>query len=212
MKLLLTSGGLSNVSIQKAFRQLTGKSPQDTKVGFVPTAASAEGGNKDWLIQDLTKLRVAGFGWIDIVDFSAAGVNWRSRLKAVDVIYVSGGNTFHLLDQARKAGFDKWIIEALKHKVYVGSSAGSILATPTIAVAGLADHNLPRLKDLEGLGLVNFEFIPHVPEFIDPNSAEQYGKTTKRAVYVVDDQTAIKVEDDDTTVISEGKWSVLNSL
>jgi len=137
MKLLLTSAGLSHKVIGRTLQQMVDKPASETKVAFIPTAANVEGGNRHWLIRQLLDLWQYGFSWIDIVDPSADGVDWQTRLADVDVLYVTGGNTFHLLDQVRKTGFDKWLHENIEKKVYVGGSASTILMTPTIAVAGL---------------------------------------------------------------------------
>ena len=209
MKLLLTSGGLSNAAIVSALKSLCGKALTDAKVAFVPTAANAEGGNKNWLLDDIERLRQAGWAWFDVVDPSAADVDWRPRLEAADIIYISGGNTFHLLNQARQTGFFDWISQHANDKVYVGSSAGSILLTPTIATANGADVNNANLQNLDALNLVPFDFIPHVPSFIGMDQAIAYSKTTDREVYAVDDNTAIMVDDETTTVVGTGAWKLL---
>jgi dipeptidase E len=210
MKLLLTSLGISNQSIADVLVELIGKKPSEVKIGFIPTAANADPGNKDWFIQQLTDLQKFGFGWIDLVDPSAADIDYTKRLKDADIIYLSGGNTFYLLDQVRKSGFDKWLDENKDSKVYVGSSAGSILATPTIKAAGVADQNTPGLTDLRGLGWVDFEFLPHVPNWVEMEKAETYAKTTKNKFYVLDDNSALKIEDGKVEVVSEGEWILLN--
>jgi dipeptidase E len=109
MKLLLTSGGISNRAIAASLLELVGRPASEVKVGFIPTAANVETHNKDWLIGQFVSLWRYGFSQIDIVDPTAAGVDWRNRLDAVDMLWLSGGNTFHLLDQVRKTGFDDWL-------------------------------------------------------------------------------------------------------
>jgi len=56
MKLLLTSGGISNRSIAKAFSELVGKNPSEVTIGYIPIAANVEAGNKDWVIKDFLNL------------------------------------------------------------------------------------------------------------------------------------------------------------
>src|SRR3989338_6548996 len=208
MKLLLTSSGVSNRTIAKALLELVGKTPSETKIGFVPIALNVEQGNKDWVVNQFLTLWRHGYNWIDIVDPTAAGVDWQERLKEVDVIYPSGGNTFHLLDQARKTGFDKWLKNNLKNKVYVGGSASTILLTPNIGVAGIdkIDPNLSGLTDLTGLGLVDFEIVVHVPSMISSESAEKYAKKSKNRIYIFDDETALKIDGKKIEVVTEGSW------
>jgi dipeptidase E len=210
MKLLLTSLGISNQSIADGLIELIGKKPSETKVGFIPTAANADPGNKDWFVQQLTDLQKFGYTWIDLVDPAAVDIDYQERLKDVNIIYISGGNTFYLLDQVRKTGLDSWLDKNKDNKVYVGSSAGSILATPTIKAAGVADQNTPGLTDLQGLGWVDFELLPHVPGSIGMKKAEAYAKTTKNKFYALDDNSALKVVDGKVEVISEGEWILLN--
>jgi dipeptidase E len=215
MKLLLTSGGISNRSIVAAFNELVGKSPSEIKVGYIPTAATVEAGNKDWIINDFINFWRYGYKWIDIIDPSAASVDWKNRLSNVDVIMLSGGNTFHLLDQARKTGFGEWLKENLKNKVYVGGSASSILMGPTIGTAGglgaRGDENLPGLTDLTGLGVVDFEIAPHLPVRISFDQVKDYATKNNKKIYALDDQSAVKVVDSKEEVISEGQWEVFNT-
>ncbi|HXY18022.1 MAG TPA: Type 1 glutamine amidotransferase-like domain-containing protein [Candidatus Nitrosopolaris sp.] len=213
MKLLLTSGGISNHSIAKAFGELVSKNPSEVKVGYIPIAANVEAGNKDWVIKDFLNLWRYGYSQIDIVDPSAAGVNWETRLADVDVVALSGGNTFHLLDQVRKTGLDGWLKTNLGNKVYVGGSASSILVTPSIGAAGIGsfhDENLPNLKDLAGLGFVDFEIVPHVPGWGTYKDCEQYSAKTSNKLYALDDSSAIKIDGDKVEIISEGVWKLYN--
>ena len=178
MKLLLTSAGITNDSIAKSLQKLLNKPPLECRVGFIPTAANVEEGNKDWFINQFTNLQKYGFNWIDIIDISAPLIDWKRRLEEVDVIFVSGGNTFYLLDQIRKTGFDLWLKENIEKKVYVGASAGTIVTTPTIGVSSSApaDPNISEIKNLEGLKLVDFEISPHVPEHVSYKENEKYVK------------------------------------
>jgi dipeptidase E len=210
MKLLLTSGGVDNRSIACTLQELIDKPASDTKIGFIPTAANIEVGNKDWAINQFLKLWRRGYNWIDIVDPSVADVNWQVRLAECDVIFISGGNTFYLLDQARKTGFDKWINDN-KEKVFVGSSAGSILFTPNIKIASenFGDENYSGLTDLKGLNWVNFEVAPHYEQSLE-KAIGTYAASIDHPLYAMDDQTAIKVTDSKVEVVSEGFWKVLN--
>lgn len=212
MKLLLTSSGLSNRHIAQALAELVDKPASMCKVGFVPIAINAESGSKDWVINQLLSFWRYGYGWIDIIDPSANDSGWEQRLAVVDIVYLSGGNTFHLLNQVRKTGFDSWLEEHKNNKVYVGSSASTILVTPTIAIAGVepGDPNLPNLTDLTGLSWVDYEISPHVPNEVPYESTETYAKSTKNILYALDDDMAIKVEGSTHTPVGNGIWKVFN--
>ena len=134
------------------------------------------------------------------------------NVKDVDVILVGGGNTFHLLNQVRLTGFDELLKTVLEDKVYMGISAGSILATPSIAIASVdnGDENLCGITDLSGLSLVDFEVSPHTPEDVSMKGNEEYSRTISNVLYTLDDNSAIEVNGKEIKVISEGIWHKLN--
>ncbi|HSH18282.1 MAG TPA: Type 1 glutamine amidotransferase-like domain-containing protein [Candidatus Saccharimonadales bacterium] len=210
MKLLLTSAGITNDSIAQSLMTLAGKPANELKVAFIPTAANVEEGNKvAWFFRQYEDLRRIGIEWVDMVDFAAADVDWESRLDACDVLYLTGGNTFYLLDQIHKQGFDEYLTKALSEKVYVGGSASTITMTPSIEVADMppGDPNLPWLSDLTGLGYVDFEVEPHCDEALF-GTVQVYAREHAKKLYAIDDQTAIQVEGGEVTVISEGQWKL----
>ena len=174
-------------------------------MGFIPTAANVEPYPKDWVIAQFAQLARYGFYTIDMVDISADGVDWRTRLKDVDVLWLTGGNTFHLLDQMRKTGFDAWLKKHGKGKVYVGASASTIVMTPTIAIADGVDENYCGLQDWKGLEYVDFEVEPHcdMAGFV---AAGEYAAAGKYPLYALDDLSAIKVVNGKVEIISGGTW------
>ncbi len=219
MKLLLTSGGITNKSIAKAFLELIGKPAGEATVAFIPTAANAEEGDKGWFIDDLSNLKKQNLKCIDIVDISALPKDvWLPRLEAADVLFFSGGNTPHLLYWLKKSGLAELLPNLLKTRVYVGISAGSIVAAPTLALSSKADLPFPH-EDAEGQGkeglhLINFHVRPHLnsPDF--PKAAAEYlqerAKEIPETIYALDDQSALKVIDGKVEVVSEGEYLVFN--
>ncbi|MBI2420935.1 MAG: Type 1 glutamine amidotransferase-like domain-containing protein [Candidatus Levybacteria bacterium] len=91
-----------------------------------------------------------------------------NKLIGANILIITGGNTFKLLDNLRKSGLDKAIKKfSFKSEfVLAGFSAGALVLTPTIEVCNLTnyDKNEVGLKDLTGLGVVNFEVFPHYSE------------------------------------------------
>lgn len=216
MKLLLTSAGLTNNSIIKAFEELIDVPKDKAHIAFVPTAANVEEGDKGWLIDDLSRLKQQGYDCVDIVDISAVSKDiWLPRLEAANVIFVGGGNTFHLMHWFQESGLDKLLPELLKTRVYAGISAGSCITGPTIynSVQNLFGEKY-NLQIKEGLGLVDFQFIPHLNSPYFDKIREEYlkeaAKDLKEPVYAADDNTAVKVMNGQITVISEGKHLIYN--
>ena len=82
-----------------------------------------------------------------------------------DIIYVCGGNTPRLLKAARETNFKQALFSlAARGGLYIGSSAGSVLLSPTIEAAtqiSPADRNTVGLTDLTGLCLVPFHIVVH---------------------------------------------------
>lgn len=206
MKLLLTSAGITNDRIASALSELVGKPLNEVKTAFIPTAKN----NRDIpvleaMANQLSQLDERGIGYT-AVDPSFDS-NWKQKLQGVELVVIGGGNTFHLLNEARKTGFDAWLADNLDNKVYMGTSAGSILMTPYIAIASVddGDENTVGVTDLTGLGFVNFELSPHTPEDVSIQSNLEYSKTTPRKLLLLDNNSAVKVRDE-IEIISTGEW------
>ena len=83
----------------------------------------------------------------------------------IDVIYVSGGNTFGTMKLMRDSGLDKAIIDYVHRGViYIGGSAGAHIATADIAHVAKYDKDTFGLTDFSGLGLYNGILICHYTE------------------------------------------------
>lgn len=94
--------------------------------------------------------------------FSGYGVPDYSKLP--DIIYVGEGNTFEVLYYMRKYGIEQYIKEMCGEKrtsVYVGSSAGAIIAGTDIMLAEDFDRNYVENNDYSALGLFDGTIIPH---------------------------------------------------
>jgi len=215
MKLLLTSAGLSNQSIVKAIEKLLGKSAKGVKLAFIPTAANVELGDKSWMIEDLNNFQKAGFQ-VDIIDVSAVTKDvWLPRLQEAEVLFLGGGNTIHLMHWVKQSGLQDELPDLLNTRIYAGISAGSCIAGPTIynSVQNLFGEKY-ELEIKEGLGLVNFQIIPHLNssyfEKIRKENLVEASKDLKESVYAIDDNSAILVDGEDVEVISEGEWVKFN--
>lgn len=218
MKLLLTSGGLTNDSIANALFELVGKKPEDIKVVFIPTASNVEVGDKDWLINDLVNLQRRNFKEIDIADISAVEEKiWKPKLERADVLFFEGGNTYHLMEWINKSGLVSILQELLKTKVYVGVSAGSMVTNKDLALKIsqiVYGEDLDKTEEMKGLHYVDFYFLPHLNSEYFKNLRKDFiEKTTvgmQETIYAMDDQSALKVIDGKIDVISEGEWLVIN--
>lgn len=210
MKLLLTSNGIANQTIQNKFIDLVGKQPKDISVAYIPTAINvASVQDKRWAVDSIVSLNNMGIGVIDIVDFSAIPKDlWLPRLKAVDVLYVEGGTPVYLLDEMKKVDLPELFASELADKVYVGCSTGAcIMGKMMIKTAKDAPEGY---KIIDCLGMVKFSIRPHYrksgKEMFDDNLIAKIASGYPSVIYAIDDDTAIAVEDGQVEVVSEGKW------
>jgi len=218
MKLLLTSGGITNKSIARALFDLVGKKPEDTSLVFVPTASNVEQGDKDWLINDLVNLKNQNFKSISITDISAVPENiWRPQMEEADVLFFEGGNSYHLMEWMNKSGLTETLPALLKTKVYVGLSAGSMVTGKDLALIQsqiLYGEDLERKEDMAGLNFVDFYFFPHLnsPHFNlrKEEAIREAVKDIHGKVYAMDDNSALKIVDGKIEIISEGKYLIFN--
>lgn len=228
MKLLLTSGGITNDTIAKALEVLVGKPTKDTKIGFIPTAANSERGDKEWLINDLHRIKERGY-FVDIIELTALTPD--AVIKALedkDVIFVGGGNTFYLSYWLQKSGLFELLPELLNTKVYAGISAGSMIMGESLVLSSQAQNNLKAFEDEDydiavstgeasgkTLCLAPLIFRPHLnsrwaPNATNENIAKKATQLTDK-VYALDDDSALKIIDGNIEVVSEGEWKLFNS-
>ena len=131
---------------------------------------------------------------------------WMDLVKQTDVFLVNGGDPLYLAYWMKQSGFAE-LIPSL-NAVYVGLSAGSMVITPRIGEEFVGWVS-PEKNDLT-LNLVNFSIFPHLDHVDLPDNtmatAEKWAAKLSNPAYVIDDQTAIRVEDGVVEVISEGTW------
>jgi len=213
MTLLLTSNGLKG-KLADIFPTLLRKPASENFVAFDITAAYGEEENPTWFEKFKDHLRQQGITNIEDVDLrSKSQKEIEDIFDRSDIIFVNGGNTFFLLDCMRKTGFEKALKKFLSEdKLYVGVSAGGIVVTPTIAIAGVepGDPNNIGMQNFTGLNIVDFEFSPHVPDMVSYESVEEYSKTTHNKIYSVDDYAAVLVQDNKVSIIGDGKYKIYN--
>ncbi len=180
-------------------------------VAFIPTAADTHD-NKSFVDADRSKLEEMGFNIIDVPLAQLDVAQLTQILDGVDIIFVAGGNTFYLLQEARKSGFVD-VVPKLVEKgiVYIGSSAGSYLACPTIEVAHWKhqDRNIVNLTDLTALSLVPFLMSVHYkPEF--EMSLREAMRKTSLPLKILTDEQALIIQDNNIKLVGIGSQVKLN--
>ena len=213
MKLLLTSGGVTNASIRDALVDLLGKPTADAIALCIPTAqwghpmcgpVSARGfvsGVPPW--GGMTSMDRKSLGLLELSALSTIGAGrWVPWVREADVLLVDGGDATCLCHWMRESGLAD-LLPSLTDTVWVGVSAGSMVMTPRI---GADFVEWPSAPDDRTLGVVDFSIFPHLDVFPESSIAEAQRWVTEIGgpAYAIDDQTAIKVIDGTVEVVSEG--------
>jgi dipeptidase E len=219
MKLLLTSGGISNASIANALVDLLGKPISEATALFVPTAIYAIPNGPDLVAGVIRGSLGAPFcelGWksLGLLELTALpSINeelWVAMLDKTDALLVGGGDCQYLVYWMQQSGLADLLPSVLRTTVYVGLSAGSMIMTSFGTTYG--NHNLPA-ESAKSLGLLDFAIHPHLDhEWFPDNSLaslEKLAASLPMPSYAIDDQTAIKVIDGKVEVVTEGQWKLL---
>lgn len=216
MKLVLTSCGISNKSIENELKNIIGRDFKGLKMLFCTTASNYEGGEmNDWLIENMEHFKMLGFK-IDVCDINGIGIeNFLPRFENAEVLYFEGGNTQWLRQCIRKSGLEEHLAELLKTRIWIGASAGSCVLCPTISNScqDLFDEIIEGFPD-DGLGIVDFQFIPHLNNESFPkikkenlkNAIKNLKEIDGKKIYVTDDRGAVFVDNENIKVVSEGDW------
>lgn len=182
-----------NERIQSLFQQ---KQPS---IGYIPSCSDPQR-----IYVEHTRRYYRQLGIEDVQYYDLDTEYEESRMDSLfqcDAIHLSGGNTFYFLSMLQKRN----LLERLRSYVnsggiLIGVSAGSILMTPSIRLAGYgedADENHLDLKDLRALGLVNFEFAPHWDGTeVMLLSFKEYAQLHQTKVYACPDGGAVVVENE----------------
>lgn len=208
--LLLTSNGMQ---MKDDIIKLLQKPAYDVTVAFITTAAKPEE-NLDYVQRDWRIMKEdMGF---NIEEFDIEGkteVQVMKELELKDIIFVEGGNTFYLLNAMRRCNFEKVIRKLLKQgKVYIGVSAGSIVAGRTIKTAGwFGDQNVAGIRNLKGLNLVPFDIFVHYKPEHGEIIRQKIANPRKRAknLKIITDEQAILVQGKEVDLIGGGEAIII---
>ncbi|PJI84746.1 Type 1 glutamine amidotransferase-like domain-containing protein [Luteimicrobium subarcticum] len=215
MKLLLTSGGVTNPSIRAALDDLLGKPIADCRALVVPTAQWGHPMCGPESVRDLVAATpdfgsFTGLGWgslgvLELTALPSIGADrWVPWVREADVLLVDGGDATFLAHWMRESGLAD-LLGSLPDAVWVGVSAGSMVMTPRVGEHFVEWAAAP---DDRGLGVVDFSIFPHLDAF--PTNtvehAERWAADIGGQAYAIDEQTAIRVVDGRVDVVSEGRW------
>lgn len=104
-------------------------------------------------------------------------------LSEVDAVYVAGGETFDLLWLLRSTGVDEILTRHVRAGLpYIGTSAGAVVAGPSIEPVSLLDAPTvaPDLRDYSGLGFTAHVIIPHASGTVPQFPIDVFAETVRR--------------------------------
>lgn len=166
MKLVLTSCGVINVDVREKFFALFDKTPEELRLLYITTAVDGESGDKAWVDEEFATILDLGIKPENITEYKIG--EGEIDLKDFDAIYMMGGNSFYLAKKMYEYDFDKPLREALgAGVVYIGSSAGSIVAGATLGPAAVYGDEPVDDKDYPCLGLVDAAILPHANKRVE---------------------------------------------
>ncbi len=217
MKLLLTSGGVTNPSIRDALTDLLGKPIAESNALCIPTAQwghpmCGPGSARGFVVGGPPWHTMVGLGWksVGLLELTALPTigeeRWIPWVREADVLLVDGGDATYLGHWMRQSGLAS-LIPSLTETVWVGVSAGSMVMTPRIGSYFMEWKSAPNDRTL---GIVDFSIFPHLDHPQLPwntlAAAERWAADIAGPAYVMDDDTALKVVDGVVEVVSEGQW------
>ncbi|MBQ9013762.1 MAG: Type 1 glutamine amidotransferase-like domain-containing protein [Bacilli bacterium] len=189
MKLFLTSTVFLNTDVTKKVFSKINKNIKDCKVLFIPNEkATYEKLDSNKYINRVINW---GFSKENIYVFDERYIDKYKNLD-IDILTISGGNTFATLKKIRDCKFDKVIIDYVKNGViYIGGSCGSHIVTKNIKHVEKYDDNYVDLKDYSALDLFDGLLICH------------YNKQRKKDYEEIKEENVVKLSDEEVLYINE---------
>lgn len=135
----------------------------NNKLVFITTPSETDKGDLKWMQDDRKSLVDVGFIVTDYTITGKSKTQLETELSIFDYIYMSGGDTFYLLEKSIETGFINVVRDLVlkQGKTYIGTSAGSIICGEKCPdyLLDKKVHNLDMNRN--GYGFVNFTILPH---------------------------------------------------
>lgn len=203
MKKLFLSSSFADVAelLPQFESNLSGKT-----VTFIPTASKVE--TVVFYVNEGKKaLEQMGLTVVELDISTATAAEITAKLRGNEIIYVTGGNTFFLLQELKRTGADQLIVDEVNAgKLYIGESAGAMVAAANIAYAQGMDsvEKAAELETFDALGLVDVYPVPHYTNPPFTKSAQKIVDTYSSSLNLspIRNSEAIMVTGDDVQIRS----------
>jgi dipeptidase E len=146
------------------------------------TTAGALEPETPWITDEQHALRSLGATTREVELSRLSAAEAESAIGESDNIFVHGGNTFFLLQEMQRVGFERIVASCLgSGRSYVGSSAGALVVGPRIDLVASTDDpsKAPQVDATKGLGLI--DIIPFV-HFDVPSYWQAFRSSFERAI------------------------------
>lgn len=218
MRMLLTSGGVSNDLIAQTLLDLVGKPFDEARIVVLIDAILPFDDDTQTLV-NVGKLHALGWKQFDIMSlFGGPRSVIEKRLRNADVILGYGGTNHWQAHAWTSTGFTPLLRELLDDKVYVGWSAGSMIFSQlhNRVTDAFNDNEEVEWLELENPGpalpLFGWALLPHLTADYFPHQTDEWAAETAARfaapIYYLDDDSALLIRDPAAApeVISTGHW------
>lgn len=176
------------------------KAITNREIVFIPTAGNVED-YTDYIDEGRAALVAMGYQ-VDELDVASESQGAAiAKIKAAQIIYISGGNTFYLLQELKR----KQLLPVINEKInagipYIGESAGAIIMAPNIEYNSLMDDTsvAPDLTDYSALAQTDFYTLPHFEE-------EPFVEADEKVIATYQNQINLVPINNSQAIISDGE-------
>jgi dipeptidase E len=170
MRFLLTSAGITNASIHSALVDLLGKPVAASSALCIPTGVQPCPGGRSHVYRFINGSApgpMCELGWksLGVLELTALPSireeHWIPEDQQTNALLVWGGSPLYLCYWIRQSGLADLLPSLRRETVYVGTSGGAMVATPTFG-GGTYDDSDPLTGSDRALGLVDFSLFPHL--------------------------------------------------
>jgi dipeptidase E len=187
---------------------LLDRDPADVPVAYVPTAADVLD-DQTFVQDEMNRLAEMRFPVTALPLAGASQEQVTAALTGARLLFVTGGNAFHLLHHAMLTRLTDLVPRLVRSGtlIYAGISAGAHLATPDL-LPGVSEDTrwkAPELATTAAMGLVPFLVLPH---YGGPGSADRH----RRLLATRQQRPIVPISDEQLIVVRGTRWHVIPAV
>ena len=179
---------------------------KNSKIGFIANASELDS-DRWYMEKDKKDLNNMGFNIIDIDITNESKEDIVNKFDMVDAIFIAGGNAFYLLQQLKLKDILKDLIKFANNKIYIGSSAGACIASPSIDYLEKLDDRkeAPLLDNGNAMNLIDSYILPHY------KSDEEYTKMIDEIEKNYSNLNFIKLSNKQAIIVNDNNYVIVDT-